>query len=65
MPIFEYICNQCKQPFEALVMGSRQPECPRCHGRDLAQQISVFSVGGPRTHTSNGAAPGCGPAAST
>jgi putative FmdB family regulatory protein len=64
MPIFEYICKDCQQPFEALIIGSREPECPRCHGRDLAQQISVFSVGAPRTYTTS-AAPSCGAAAST
>ena len=46
MPIFEYVCKDCNKPFEALVLGSREPECPTCHGKNLAQQISVFSVGG-------------------
>jgi len=49
MPIFEYICQDCKKPFEALVLGSRQPECPSCHSKNLTQQISVFSVGGARS----------------
>jgi putative FmdB family regulatory protein len=65
MPIFEYICKDCNQPFEALIIGSRRPECPRCHGRNLAQQISVFSVGGPRSHGSTAAASSCGAGAST
>ena len=64
MPIFEYICKDCNKPFEALILGSPQPECPTCHGCNLAQQISVFSVGAPRTYTSS-AAPTCGPGAST
>ena len=61
MPIFEYICEDCKKPFEALVMGSRQPECPACHSRDLAQQFSVFSA----AHTGAPATAACGAAPST
>jgi putative FmdB family regulatory protein len=64
MPIFEYICKDCKKPFEALIMGSRQPECPTCHGRNLAQQFSVFAAGAPRAYTSS-AAPSCGAGPST
>jgi putative FmdB family regulatory protein len=63
MPIFEYVCKDCNHPFEALVLGSRQPECPRCHGGQLAQQISVFSVGAPRSYTTS--APACGASPST
>jgi putative FmdB family regulatory protein len=47
MPIYEYVCKECHRPFEALVMGSRQPECPHCHSRDLEQQLSAFSVSVP------------------
>ncbi len=49
MPIFEYICKECNHPFEALILGSRQAECPHCHSRNLAQQFSVFSAGAPST----------------
>ena len=48
MPIFEYVCNDCRKRFEALVYGSKEPECPLCHGTNLEQQISVFSVGASR-----------------
>lgn len=61
MPIFEYICQDCKRPFEALVIGARKPECPVCHGKKLTQQISVFSVGGARPS----APAGCGAAAAS
>lgn len=44
MPIFEYVCKDCQQSFEALVMGSRQAECPNCHGTNLGQRFSVFSA---------------------
>lgn len=54
MPIFEFICQDCEHQFEALVFGSDKAECPKCHGKTLAPQLSVFSVsakrsgGGPR-----------------
>ena len=43
MPIFEYICKDCSRTFEALVMDSKQPECPACHGRQLEQLLSTFA----------------------
>ncbi|MGI9102600.1 MAG: FmdB family zinc ribbon protein [Terriglobales bacterium] len=61
MPIFEYICKDCNKPFEAIVIGSRKPECPTCYGHHLTQQISVFSVGGARSAP----AASCGAAPST
>jgi putative FmdB family regulatory protein len=44
MPIFEYICEDCQHEFEALVMGKNKAECPQCHGKRLAPQLSVFAV---------------------
>ena len=44
MPIFEYVCEQCDHEFEALVYGSGKPECPKCHGKKLTAQLSVFAV---------------------
>jgi putative FmdB family regulatory protein len=60
MPIFEYICTDCKKRFEALVYGSKQARCPLCQGTDLDQQISVFSVGSAKSPRSCAAAAGCG-----
>jgi putative FmdB family regulatory protein len=67
MPIFEYICKDCNRRFEALIMGSRQAACPDCHGRNLAQQFSVFAAGAPRAYTGTGApaTAACGAGAST
>ena len=44
MPIFEYVCKDCDASFEALVMGGREAECPKCHGQNLGQRFSVFSA---------------------
>lgn len=44
MPIFEYICEGCEHEFEALVYGGQKAECPKCHGKKLAPQLSVFAM---------------------
>jgi putative FmdB family regulatory protein len=44
MPIFEYICKDCKKRFEILVYGAQQPQCPLCRSTNLDQQLSVFAV---------------------
>lgn len=49
MPIYEYVCQECKHPFEALVFGEEQAECPQCHGQRLQRQLSL--PGRPRTET--------------
>jgi putative FmdB family regulatory protein len=44
VPIYEYRCRQCEQPFELLVLGSTVPACPSCQSRDLEQLLSGFAV---------------------
>ena len=44
MPIFEYICNECRHGFEMLVRNGTTPECPSCHGTRLEKQLSVFAA---------------------
>lgn len=46
MPLFDYICKDCRKRFEALVSGSRIPECPLCRSTNLEQQLSRFAVAG-------------------
>ena len=40
MPLFEYQCRDCEKPFEAFVTAERTPECPACHGTNLAKLLS-------------------------
>jgi putative FmdB family regulatory protein len=47
MPIYEYVCKECKKGFEALVRGASIPECPACHSTKLEKQLSVFTKGAP------------------
>ncbi len=68
MPLYEYICQECEQPFEALVFGDEQVECPRCHGTRLARQLSLPAR--PKAESTslptacNSSGPPCGPACS-
>ena len=41
MPIYEYVCEDCERPFEALVFGTDTPECPHCQSVKLARQMSL------------------------
>ena len=44
MPIFEYVCRECENHFEALVFGDEKATCPKCKSKKLAPQLSVFAV---------------------
>lgn len=43
MPIFEYICSECRHTFEFIMLGSGKPECPACSSAKLEKQLSVFA----------------------
>jgi putative FmdB family regulatory protein len=54
MPIYEYKCNACGRQFEYLVLPSTpKAECPKCHGQDLQQLISLCSVSSEGTRQSH------------
>ncbi len=44
MPIYEYACQDCGQPFELLVRSDTQLECPSCHSTQLEKKLSVFAT---------------------
>lgn len=56
MPIFEYVCSECKHRFELLVQGSVEAACPKCKATRLEKQFSAFGVGA----TGGWASPGSG-----
>jgi putative FmdB family regulatory protein len=66
MPIFEYVCQECKNEFEALVFGRDKAKCPKCESKKLIPQLSVFAVsakgamGAPMSSGSGGACGACG-----
>ena len=44
MPIYEYICEDCKNSFEKIVINrDQQIACPKCSGKNAKIQLSVFS----------------------
>jgi len=60
MPIFEYVCRECKHQFEAIVLGSQTPKCPKCESRKLEQQLSRFAVSGGKSSSAGAAESGGG-----
>jgi len=58
MPLFEYQCKTCRHRFEALVVGSRRPACPRCTSEELEKQHSTFGCGGSGRLQESGASSG-------
>ena len=46
MPLFEYICSDCGQPFEVLVLNQSRAEmlvCPSCESPNVKKKISTFA----------------------
>lgn len=47
MPIYEFKCDDCKQPFEKLVRSSAavtEVACPVCGSRHITKQMSAFAA---------------------
>ncbi|MFI5069295.1 MAG: FmdB family zinc ribbon protein [Terriglobales bacterium] len=64
MPIFEYLCKECNHEFEAIVFGHQRAECPKCHGKKLAPQLSVFAVASKSASSASSGAATAGPCGS-
>ena len=60
MPLFEYECRKCGQQFEALVVGSRTPACPKCKSQDLEKRVSSLGFAGSGGWSRGGYSGGCG-----
>ena len=61
MPIYEYICEDCKNSFEKIVINRQQDiSCPKCSGKNAKIQLSVFSsaTAGGSTKSSSGSSGG-------
>lgn len=44
MPLYEYVCESCRDEFELLVRGDESPVCPACGGKKLVQLLSVVAA---------------------
>lgn len=49
MPIYEYVCDDCGNDFELLVLGSDTPACPACDSEALSKQLSLPKVKSAKT----------------
>jgi len=57
MPIYEYICVDCKSQFEKIVINRQQEiSCPKCSSKKATIQLSVFSsaIAGGSSKSSSG-----------
>ena len=46
MPLFEFACDDCGQPFEELLLGSSaisDVTCPACSSQQVKKKISTFA----------------------
>ena len=45
MPIFEFVCKDCEQPFEELIFGSSTDGvvCPSCGSEQVRKKMSTFA----------------------
>jgi len=56
MPIYEYVCEECKTQFEKIVINKHEPiSCPKCASKKATIQLSVFA-----TAAGNGSSPSGG-----
>jgi putative FmdB family regulatory protein len=60
MPIYEYICNDCSEDFDKLVMGSN-PEisCPKCNSQNITKKFSLFGMSGVEKPVTSSGGSGC------
>lgn len=59
MPMYEYICLECDNKFEELVMRSDTVvNCPLCKSADVKKLVSAFSSSS--TAGGSGKTPACG-----
>ena len=46
MPLFEFICSECSQPFEELVRSTSaidELNCPSCGSQKITKKLSTFA----------------------
>lgn len=66
MPIFEFMCTDCNEPFEELVRSANAIEgvdCPSCGSTHVKKMISTFAskVAGSGTSSYTSSADSCAP----
>lgn len=46
MPIYEYVCENCRGSFEQLVVREEEVCCPACRSGKVSKQYSRFGMAG-------------------
>lgn len=64
MPLYEYVCKDCGDHFDALRSmkdADKEIQCRKCHGSNTARALSVFfaSSEGRSVASSSGGCGGC------
>lgn len=47
MPVFEYLCNECRTRYDVYHKSTSKPEevkCPKCESKDSKKLLSSFSA---------------------
>lgn len=47
MPLYEFTCKECKQPFDKLVRSASlipTVTCPNCGSHDVQKELSIFAT---------------------
>jgi len=68
MPIFEFVCTECDQPFEDLVLSLSKIDevvCPACGGSQVKKKISAFASKSTGSNSSFSFGTSSGPSCST
>jgi putative FmdB family regulatory protein len=63
MPIYEYICDDCGERYERIVMSQKQTiTCPKCESKKHTIQLSVFAslTNGSKSSNGSSSAPSSG-----
>jgi putative FmdB family regulatory protein len=63
VPIYEYVCDDCGERYERIVMSKKQAiACPKCASAKHTLQLSVFAApsNGSKSSASSNSAPAGG-----
>jgi putative FmdB family regulatory protein len=61
MPIYEYLCDDCGERYERIVMNQKTKiTCPKCESARHTIQLSVFAALANGNKTSGGGSPSSG-----
>jgi putative FmdB family regulatory protein len=46
MPVYDYVCLDCQEPFEVVLSlnehDKENPKCPKCGSRNVEQEFAAF-----------------------